>query len=181
MDTERSEAPQPTLDEILAQRRLAGSAVLEVETTKVKLMLFSVGETRLALPARNLIEILPASTIHLVPGCPPAIEGVINVRGEIVSVIRLGDLIGLTHRPADRQAAILLARDASLRSGLRVDALIDLLDIPEDVIQPPPETLRASLRLVAIGLFTQGGEAVVVLDLERVFKSLTQGLSGEMQ
>jgi purine-binding chemotaxis protein CheW len=181
MHTEGSGAQAQTLDEILAQRHLAGGAVLEVETPKVKLMLFRVGETRLALPARNLIEILPASTIHPVPGCPPAVEGVINVRGEIVSVIRLGDLIGVTHRPADRRTAILLAQDASRRSGLRVDALIDLLDIPEDAIQPPPETLRPSLRPVAVGLFTQHGEAVVVLDLERVFKGLTQGQIGERQ
>jgi purine-binding chemotaxis protein CheW len=171
MDGEQAHARRDTLDEILAQRRRAGAEILDVETAKTKVVIFSIGATRLAVPARNLVEILPLSHIHAVPGCPAVIEGVINVRGDIISVIRLGDLLGLDHVTEQRGAAILLGRGTSLESGLRVDRVLDVLDIPEEQIQAPPESLLPSLRAVTTGLFTARDQAVVLLDLDRVFES----------
>lgn len=155
----------------------AGGEILEVELPKIKLVVFVIGETLLALPARDLVEILPLTTIHFVPGCPSALEGVINVRGEVASVIRLGGLLGLEHAPTSRRAAILLGQSRldqgrMIRSGLRVDRVIDVLDVTEEAIQPPPAGLSEPLRGLATGLFLLGEAGVIVLDLAQVFNTL---------
>ncbi len=168
-----TDAPERSeLDMILERRRHAGAQVVEIETAKVKLVLFVVGEALLAFPARVLVEILPLTTIHFVPGCPPALEGVINVRGDIASVVRLGDLLGMTHVPSARRAAILLGQGTQVRSGLRVDRVVDVLDVTEESIQAPPESLPEPLRGLATGVFEHQGQVVIVLDLDRVFQTL---------
>ncbi|UHD14812.1 chemotaxis protein CheW [Thiocapsa bogorovii] len=177
MDLERTESEtiasdHDELDMILDRRRGAGAQVVEVETAKVKLVIFVVGEALLAFPARVLVEILPLTTIHFVPGCPPALEGVINVRGDIASVVRLGDLLGLTHAPSARRSAILLARGTQVRSGLRVDRVVDVLDVTEASIQAPPDSLPEPLRGLATGVFEHQGHVVMLLDLDRVFQTL---------
>jgi purine-binding chemotaxis protein CheW len=160
------------LERLLTRRRQAGGPILEVDTAKVKLVLFMVGDTLLAFPARVLSEILPPTTIHFVPGCPPALEGVIDVRGDIASVVRIGDLLGLAHGPPDRHSAILLGQGAEVFSGLRVDRVVDVLDVPEESIRTPPESLPESLRGPASGVFEHRGQAAILLDLDRVFLTL---------
>lgn len=161
------------LDEVLEWRGQAADKIVEIETTKVQLVIFAIGPSLLALPARALIEILPLTTIHFVPGCPDVIEGVINLRGDIVSVIRLGGLLGIEHAPAGRASAILLGHGKdhagdSIRSGLRVDRVIDVLDLPESAIQLPPESLAEPLRGLVTGLFIQGEASVILLDLDAI-------------
>ncbi|RKT44798.1 chemotaxis protein CheW [Thiocapsa rosea] len=170
--SETDASDRDELDMILDRRRQAGAQVVEVETAKVKLVIFVVGEALLAFPARGLVEILPLTTIHVVPGCPPALEGVINVRGDIASVVRLGDLLGMTHAPSDRRSAILLGQGTQMRSGLRVDRVVDVLDVPEESIQAPPQSLPEPLRGPATGVFEHEGQIVILLDLDRVFQAL---------
>jgi purine-binding chemotaxis protein CheW len=164
---ERSE-----LDMILDRRCRTDAQVVEIETAKIKLVIFVVGEALLAFPAQVLVEILPLTTIHFVPGCPPALEGIVNVRGDIASVVRLGDLLGMTHAPSDRRSAILLGQGTQVRSGLRVDRVVDVLDVTEVSIQAPPESLPEPLRGLATGVFEHQGQVVILLDLDRVFQTL---------
>lgn len=160
------------LDQLLERRRLAANRVVDVETARIKLVIFVIGETLLALPARSLVEILPLTPIHFVPGCPPALEGVINVRGDIASVLSLGDLLAIDHVPSIRGAAILLGQRKDIRSGLRVDRVEDVLDVTEESIQHPPDSLPEPLRGSATGVFEHLGQVVILLDLDRVFQIL---------
>lgn len=181
MDSSPDHPNQDPLNEILARRRTDDTDCVVVDAPSVKLVIFDIGERLAALPGRQVSEILPLSTIHVVPGCPPALEGVISVRGDITSVIRLGDLLGITHGTPGRQGAILLAQGTQtvggepMRSGLRVDRVVDVLDIVEDRIQPVPETLNEPLHRVACGVFQLDACTVILLDLDALFQDYLNG------
>lgn len=164
------------LANILAQRRQRSADIVAVDAPTIKSVIFTVGGVQCAFPGQQIVEILPLTTIHFVPGCPTCVEGVINVRGEIASVLRLGDVLALTHAPDTRQSAILLgqslATDPVIRSGLRVDQVLDVLDVIAASIQPPPDTLQEPLRTLATGVFLHQGRTVVALDLERLLLDL---------
>ena len=170
------EIERDQLTAILEQRRQAGAGIVAVDAPTFKVVIFAIGESCFAFPGRQIIEILPLTTIHAVPGCPSFLEGVINVRGDIDSVIRLGDLLDAQHAPVERQAAILLGHSRStvppMRSGLRIDRVLDVLDVIESSIQPPPETLPEALRGLASGVFRQREQTVILLDLERLFQDI---------
>jgi purine-binding chemotaxis protein CheW len=164
------------LAEILERRRREDYEIIEVEAPTVKLVVFAVGDGLFAFLGANVAEILPLTTLYFVPGCPPSLEGVINVRGDITSVIRLGDLLGMDHAATSRRTAILLGRAKAMCSGLRVDEVLDVLDVLEEIMQAPPSTLPEKLRSWATGVFAYRGRSVLVLDLERLFQDYRAGL-----
>ncbi len=64
-----------------------------------------------------------------------------------------------------------------MHSGLRIDRLLDVVDIPASQIQPPPESLPEHLHQYVTGLLQFKQHAIAVLDLDSVF-SAWQGESG---
>ncbi|HHX35111.1 MAG TPA: chemotaxis protein CheW, partial [Gammaproteobacteria bacterium] len=71
--------------------------------------------------------------------------------------------------------SILLARGQDMHSGLRVDRLLDVVDIPESQIQSPPDSLPEHLKPYVTGLFEFNGLAVAVLDIDALFSAWQQG------
>ena len=81
-----------SLDDILSQRHDAQRAVVNVDEPQLKLVVFALGGQWFAFHGSSVREILAQPTVHFVPGCPSSLEGVIHVRGDIESVLRLHEL-----------------------------------------------------------------------------------------
>lgn len=158
-----------TLDQILAVRRGAAARVVDVDVPMIKLVVFSLAGGWYAFAAEGVVEVLPDCPVYFLPGCPPSLEGVINVRGDIESVIRLRRVLGLPPAEPESASRILIGRTATMRSGLRVDAVEDVLDVPEETIQAPPHTIDERLKPLVRGILPLRGHLVMVLDLERLF------------
>ncbi|CAK0780406.1 Chemotaxis protein CheW [Gammaproteobacteria bacterium] len=141
-----------------------------------KLVIFTIQDDFFAITGTHIREILPYSVIHFVPGCPPALEGVINVRGDITSVIRLGSLLGLNKTPVTRHASILLGVGNHMISGLLVDRMVDVLDAPQSAVHLPAATLPDHLQTFVSGIFRYKNQAVTVLDLDLLFQEYCRGL-----
>lgn len=163
------------LDRVLIERREARQEIVNVDEPTVKLVIFALGDQWFAFPGGNIREILAGAQVYFVPGCPTSLDGVINVRGDIESVVRLHDLLGLT---GTRTAgdSILLGRSAHMSSGIRVDRVVDVVDLPQSTIQSPPATLPERLRTFVSGVLSFQDHPVAVLDLERIFADYARGL-----
>ena len=95
-----------------------------------EVLVFELGGRRFALPAAGVRELLRAVTIFPVPSAPAAIEGVINLRGVVVPVVDLRDLLRLPPRDAE-PADHLIVLDAGPRpSAVRVDHVVGLDRLP---------------------------------------------------
>lgn len=169
-------APAPPADALEAALAQHGAPhpTARVDAATVQYVVFSIGERPFALPGARVAEVLPLVPIHFVPGCPPALEGVIDVRGEILSVLRLGDLLGVAHGAPTRHSAILLGCADGMESGLRVDAVQDVLEVVQGSLLDPPE-LPEPLTGLVTGVFTHRGRPVLVLDLGQLFAAWRAG------
>ena len=76
---------------------------------------------------------------------------------------------------AGPSASILLGQGSGVHSGLRVDQLLDVVDIPISQIQATPETLPETLQPFVTGLLEFRGLAVAVLDLDKLFAAWQRG------
>ena len=170
------EEPLTTLADILARKRQSAGQTVDVDEPLVKLVVFALGEQRFAFYGEVISEVLADSEVYFLPGCPPSMEGVINVRGDIESVIRLRAVLGLPEARDAAASRILLGRTRAMRSGLRVDRVEDVLDVPQSAIQPPPHTLTEPLRPLVLGIVLLGGQPVHLLDLERILADYRAGL-----
>ncbi|WP_295579855.1 chemotaxis protein CheW [uncultured Lamprocystis sp.] len=166
-----SDAPMDALTAALERRRRGDQNVVAVDLPTVQWVVFTLSGRTFAFPGTQVAEILPLPPIYFVPGCPPALEGVIDVRGNICSVLRLGDLLDSPHGPPTRRTAILRGRAADMESGLRVDAVEDVLEVAQEALLTPPDNLPERLQGLVTGVFQHRGQRVLALDMERLFQS----------
>jgi purine-binding chemotaxis protein CheW len=165
-----------TLEQVLQQRHKAAGPVVDVDEPQVKLVMITLGNDWFAFHGERIREVLADLPVYFLPGCPSSLEGVINVRGDIESVIQLQSLLGLPAPLASDASRILLAHTASMRSGIRVDQVEDVLDLPQSAIQPPPHTIAEHLRPFTLGILTFRSHLVHLLDLDQLFAVYRAGL-----
>lgn len=168
-----------TLDQVLTLRREANQDIVNVDEPVVKLVFFELSGQRFAFYGNRIREILAQIDVFFVPGCPASLEGVINVRGDIESVIRPHDMLQLpdhTTPESGRASSILLGQGSGIRSGIRVDRVIDVLDVQQSDILPPPASLPDHMRALVIGVLYLDDQAVALLDLDRMFADYARGL-----
>jgi purine-binding chemotaxis protein CheW len=118
-----------------------------------------------ALPIESVREIVRLRPITPVPRVPDAIRGVISLRGEVVEVLDLRLRLGLPSRDPTRASRVMVLHgDDGAVTGLLVDAVRDVLRIPE-------EQMRSSAggdNEAVAALLVRGDEFVSLLDLDRV-------------
>ena len=165
-----------TLESALTRRRPADQDIVNVDEPRVKLVVFALGEAWFAFRGDCIREILAQTEVFFVPGCPPSLEGVINVRGDIESVIRFNDMLQLPATHAASGSSILLGRAGGISSGIRVDQVIDVVDVTQSSIQAPPATLPAHMRPLVLGVLQFQTQPVVLLDLDALFTHYARGL-----
>lgn len=106
----------------------------------VPLLVFRVGPDRHALELAALAEVQALERYAPVPGSPPEILGVLNVRGEVRLLADLGRLLGLPDPPERPTLSYLLLvkGPGTLRVAMRVDQLNEIRRIPAAELAAPP-------------------------------------------
>src|SRR5580765_910842 len=104
---------------------------------------FQVGRETYGVPITSLHEIVRVPEITAVPDAPEYMEGVINLRGKIVSVIDLRKRFGEREVTSNRRNRILVLEHHGRLCGLIVDSASEVLKIPSTEIEPPPTVLAA--------------------------------------
>jgi purine-binding chemotaxis protein CheW len=159
------------LGEVKANR-LSQDMVEEAEEW-VKIVLFRAGSGHYAFFGHNIREILSGNEIHWVPGLPEFLPGLINVRGDIESVIDIQCLLGEPRGATGGPGLIAMAVGGTFRSGIMVDAIEDVLDIPVNSIQPPLITLGAGVRDLVAGQIQLGKRLIPLLDIGKLQERVT--------
>lgn len=168
-----------TIEQVLIQRKTAIKDIVNVDEQMVKLVIFELAGRHFAFNGEHIREILSGIDVFFVPGCPSSLEGVMNVRGDIESVIRLNEMLNLPVENTDKHEKsplILLGRGAGISSGIRVDSVVDVIDVTHSSLQPPPANVSDHIRAISIGVLMFKGLPVTLLDLDRIFADYAKGL-----
>jgi purine-binding chemotaxis protein CheW len=143
---------------------------------------FRVGRETYGAPITSLHEIVRVPEITAVPDAPAYMEGVINLRGKIVSVQDLRKRLGETNVVPNRRNRILVLEHNGRLSGLIVDSASEVLKIPAADVEPSPtEYLEGGLKCVT-GLGKHKGRLIILLDMTKLLDfSAQRGVSGEVE
>src|SRR6185295_10660376 len=103
-------------------------------TAPLRLVCFALGTQELALPIADVRETVPLQPITRVFLTPSCVAGVFSLRGEIVTALDLGVLLGLAPRPVEDDSRIVVMETPAGTAGIVADRLCDLrtLDQPLD-------------------------------------------------
>jgi purine-binding chemotaxis protein CheW len=135
---------------------------------EVHIVGFQVGRETYGVPIGALHEIVRVTEITSVPDAPDYIEGVINLRGKIVSVIDLRKRFGEKQKAADRKNRILVVESEGKLMGLIVDAASDVLKIPAEDVEPPPAVFQEGGLNCLTGLGKYKNRLIVLLDINKL-------------
>ncbi len=155
----------------------ASAAVVSSETPVRHLMVFSLGNGTYAFDMEYMKTIRRARDITPVPGLPPHILGIINTRGDIISVVDLRTLMGIQ---ADRppQASIMVTSMKGVDVGFLVDSADEIIDLPLKSIDPPMITFEKEYSDVIDGEARLDERLVVILNYEKIMASEKMDIHG---
>jgi len=130
---------------------------------------FRLAGTFYGLPVEQVQEVLRPAPITRVPVAAPAVRGLLHLRGTIVTVIDLAQVLGM---PAsdDRPRPHVVVRDGERSVSLLVDAIGDVQRHARETVQPSPGTLSTAIRELVAGAIPQPNELLLVLQLEPVLQ-----------
>ena len=81
-------------------------------------------------------EVLPLRDLTPLPGTPPFVLGIINVRGEILSVLDLKQFFALPERGLTDLNKVIILHSAEMAFGILADAILDVHRVPRQTLQP---------------------------------------------
>ncbi|MBU0483814.1 MAG: chemotaxis protein CheW [Proteobacteria bacterium] len=145
-------------------------AIIDVDVETEKFVIYSLAGDLFAFKGHYVKEILIPTEISYVPGSPDFLLGVINVRGDIESVAALEKILGLPTTKTSDKNRILLTEDREIRSGILVESIEDVIDVPVDAINPPLATMTGPMADFLQGEMEYRGKNVMVLDVPKLFK-----------
>ncbi|MGL4514294.1 MAG: chemotaxis protein CheW [Lacipirellulaceae bacterium] len=129
---------------------------------------FYVEDLLLGIDIAVVQEINRQSEITPVPNAPPHVRGVINLRGDVATVIDLRCVLGLPPAGDSRDTRNLIVHSQGEAIGLCVDRISDILTVTEDQVSRPPANVSGVDGRFMLGVHTLEREIVILLDVEKV-------------
>jgi chemotaxis signal transduction protein len=140
--------------------------VLAVKGRVRHALVVQVGQRRLAVPLDATRELLPMPVLSPLPGAPRHVQGLLNLRGDVIPVFDLPARLGLsTDRAADEQF-VLVAQSADRVLGVAVDDADDVVEIESTAFQQvDPEVAQTfgSLARAVVGVWREGEALVPII------------------
>ena len=131
---------------------------------------FRVGRETFGVPISLVHEIVRVPEITSVPESPEYVEGVINLRGKIISVVDLRKRFGEKQIASNKKNRILVVEVENKMVGLIVDAASEVLKVPEAEIDLPPNVFEEGEVNYVTGVGKLKGRLIILVDLTKILQ-----------
>lgn len=136
-----------------------------------ELAIFHVGDITCALQSIEVQEIIKNQEITVVHHAPDYVKGVINLRGQIVTIISMHKKFNLdTENSATNEMQIVVVKKGEESVGLLVDSVDDILMAQTDAIENPPSNLQGIKGTYFTGIYKKEDELVAILNIEEILE-----------
>lgn len=136
--------------------------------SRLQLVIFSLENEQYGIDTAQVKEIVRMEEITPIPRCPQFIEGVLNLRGQILPVVCLRKRLALSARTDTTATRIVIVDAQELKVGLIVDAVTEVSDIAEARVTPAPDLAATSF---VTGVCHHGDSLISLLDPVRLFSA----------
>lgn len=135
---------------------------------EVQLVVFSLGREEFAVEVTQVREIMRMEEITRMPKSPSFVEGIINLRGQIIAVIDLAKRLNLQSGEQTGETRIIVVEADQIKVGMIVDSVSEVLRVSSEAIEVTP-TLAAEVAVDYLqGVVKQDNRLIILLDLTKV-------------
>ena len=128
---------------------------------------FFLSNLFLGVEVRKVQEVIRYQEMTRVPLAPNMVQGLINLRGQIVTAIDLRRRLELPPLPPDQLPMNVVVRSDDGAVSLLVDEIGDVVEIENETYETPPETLTGVARELVTGVYKLKERLLLVLDTDR--------------
>ena len=159
---------QHDIEQILKDRALELSEVSADETLdddSIEIVEFVLSYEKYGIESRFVDEVYPMKDYTTVPGTPPFVLGIINLRGTILSIIDIRKFFDLPVKGLSNLNRVIVVRTPYMELGIISDFILGVRRIPRKAIQSSLPTLTGIRAKYLHGLTEEG---LVILDVEKI-------------
>ena len=166
------------LEEIIGDREELKLGV-ELEEQNVQFVVVTLAGQLYAFFGDAITSIARVQSITPIPGTPDYMLGVMYYQGRVESVMDIKKILGLGDRAITGKSRVVIAASGEAQSGILVDTVEDVIDLPERGIFEPPHTMEPKKKEFITGEMDYRDRNVVILDLSRIFERVLEPGNGE--
>jgi purine-binding chemotaxis protein CheW len=142
----------------------------EATNGNVELATFYVGDAFCGMDILNVQEINKMMEMTTVPQSPEYVNGILNLRGQIVTVIDLGGKLGLTPTQISDTSRNIIVNSQGEYIGLLVDRIGDVVNADWDLVEAPPANIGGVQGKFFKGIFKTENQLIGILDIGKVLQ-----------
>jgi purine-binding chemotaxis protein CheW len=148
----------------------------QTKAQKGKYLTFALGQEEYGLEILKVREIIGYIDVTAVPQTPDYVQGVINLRGQVIPVIDLRTKFGMEIAQATEQTCIIVVEipknDRNISTGIIVDKVQEVLDIASESIEDAPEFGSNVNTDFILGMGKIGKSVKILLDIDKVLSNV---------
>jgi purine-binding chemotaxis protein CheW len=145
-------------------------------------VMFQVGGTEYVVAASDVMQMESFTGATEVPGSPPHVAGLVQLRGQVLPVVDVRARFGLPRNERSADARIIVVERKERRVALLVDRAREVIDLGADEFRPPPDLVTAQAAGFVRSIAQRDHRVLMLVDLEKVIGKdplHTEGSHGE--
>lgn len=142
-------------------------------------VVFKVDGAEYALPAADVLQMESYTGATPVPGAPPHVAGLVQVRGRVIPVVDARVRFGLPSVPRTLDSRVVVGQLGTRTVGLLVDSAREVLKLDPAQVKPPPPLVVEGARGLVKAVAQVGPRLVMLIDFPRVVGEETSDGDGQ--
>lgn len=152
----------------MAQQYAQAEQQQEYQGALTQWVTFSLEDETYGIDVMRVQEVLPMSEIAPVPGAPPYVLGIINLRGNVVTVIDTRMRFGLPPRETDNASRIVVIETGDQVAGILVDSVAEVINVRENEVDTAPNVGNEDSSRYIYGVVSRGEELLILVDVNKL-------------
>jgi len=139
--------------------------------SEIQLVVFDLASEHYGVDISDVREIIRMQNITRVPGVTSYVEGIINLRGKVLPVLDLRKRLGLKVADQTEESRIVVIDITDGEAGVIVDAVTEVLRVPNSSIEPPSSMVTQGNSDYLRGIAKLTNRLIILLDLNKLLSS----------
>ncbi len=157
----------------MAKATNRGKKVKTENDELLKLVTFQLGEELYGVEIMDVDQIVRVQTVRPIPNAPYYVEGIFNLRSEIIPIISLHKRFHIKKASTDENDQLLggfiILKIENSKIGIVIDRIARVVDVKKDEIQPPPQMIAGIGAEYIHGVARRDPGYLIILDIHRLF------------
>ena len=162
-------APRP--QHRLKRAEVGLGSLAETTEHEVQVVTFTLGREEYAIDILQVQEIVMMTEITRMPRAPRFIEGIVNLRGQMIPIIDMRKRFDLPEAEHNSETRIIIVDIGHEIVGMVVDGVREVIRLPDSAISPPPPMIQGISAEYLKGIGQIGERLLIMLDLEKVLSA----------